>query len=75
MINAAGADDLDYLKALKPWMGSSYVTLSPPFLRNTDELGILPGFLKVWMHSSESNLTHCRHTSFGPDGGHPDNSL
>ncbi|XP_027227783.2 reticulon-4-interacting protein 1 homolog, mitochondrial [Penaeus vannamei] len=46
VINAAGPDDLDYLQALRPWMGSSYITLSPPLLRNTDELGILPGFIK-----------------------------
>ncbi|XP_042873686.1 reticulon-4-interacting protein 1 homolog, mitochondrial-like [Penaeus japonicus] len=57
VINAAGADDLDYLKALKPWMGSSYVTLSPPFLRNTDELGILPGFLKSLKQVACRNVT------------------
>ncbi|KAK7086572.1 Reticulon-4-interacting protein 1, mitochondrial [Halocaridina rubra] len=46
VIDAAGTDDMDYLKALKPWVGSSYVTLSPPFLRNTDDLGIAGGLAK-----------------------------
>ncbi|MPC56217.1 Reticulon-4-interacting protein 1, mitochondrial [Portunus trituberculatus] len=46
VINAAGADDLDYLDALRPWMGSSFVTLSPPLLRNIDSDGMILGLLK-----------------------------
>lgn len=43
IIDAAGTDDKDYVKALRPWVGASYVTLSSPFLRNTDNLGIVGG--------------------------------
>lgn len=46
VINAAGEDDFDYLKALKPWMGSSYVTLSPPLLRNIDDMGLVAGLCR-----------------------------
>lgn len=46
VINAAGTDDMDYLNALRPWMGSSYVTLSPPLLRNIDNTGMVMGLLK-----------------------------
>lgn len=46
VINAAGTDDLDYLDALRPWMGSSFVTLSPPLLRNIDSDGMALGLLK-----------------------------
>lgn len=47
VINAAGTDDLDYVHALRPWIGSSYVTLSPPLLRNIDDSGLAVGLLKV----------------------------
>lgn len=47
VVNAAGTDDLDYLDALRPWMGSSFVTLSPPLLRNIDSDGMALGLLKV----------------------------
>ena len=47
IVDASGADDLDYVKALRPWVGASYVTLSPPFLRNADNLGIAGGVVKV----------------------------
>lgn len=46
VINAAGTDDLDYVHALRPWIGSSYVTLSPPLLRNIDDSGLAVGLLK-----------------------------
>lgn len=47
IINAAGNDDLEYLAALKAWKGASYITLSPPLLRNIDETGLAGGLLKV----------------------------
>lgn len=47
IINAAGRDDLDWLAALKAWKGASYITLSPPLLRNIDETGLAGGLLKV----------------------------
>lgn len=50
VINAAGEDDFDYMKALKPWMGSSYITLSPPLLRNIDDVGLVAGLCRVTLH-------------------------
>lgn len=47
IINAAGNDNLEYLAALKAWKGASYITLSPPLLRNIDETGLAGGLLKV----------------------------
>ncbi|KAG7164484.1 reticulon-4-interacting protein 1 homolog, mitochondrial-like isoform X2 [Homarus americanus] len=46
VINATGEDDLDYMKALKPWKGCSYITLSPPLLRNIDSMGLAAGLFK-----------------------------
>ncbi|XP_066978758.1 reticulon-4-interacting protein 1 homolog, mitochondrial-like isoform X2 [Macrobrachium rosenbergii] len=46
VIDAAGTDDIDYVKSLRPWVGASYVTLSPPFLHNADNLGIAGGVVK-----------------------------
>lgn len=46
VINASGVNDIDYMKALKPWMGASYVTLSPPLLRNIDDMGMVNGLFK-----------------------------
>ncbi|XP_045595452.2 reticulon-4-interacting protein 1 homolog, mitochondrial [Procambarus clarkii] len=46
VINASGVEDLDYMKALKPWKGASYVTLTSPLLRNIDDLGMMVGLVK-----------------------------
>lgn len=35
------------LKFLKPYSRGVYVTLSPPFLNNTDEFGVIPGTAKT----------------------------
>ncbi|XP_068204055.1 reticulon-4-interacting protein 1 homolog, mitochondrial-like [Palaemon carinicauda] len=60
IIDAAGTDDIDYMKALKPWVGASYVTLSPPFLRNADDLGVPGGVLKSLREVVCRNVTTLR---------------
>ncbi|KAK4310175.1 hypothetical protein Pmani_018238 [Petrolisthes manimaculis] len=57
IINAAGKDDLEYLSALKPWMGASYVTLSPPLLTNIDQRGLAAGLIKSAREIACQNLT------------------
>ncbi|XP_076046554.1 NAD(P)H oxidoreductase RTN4IP1, mitochondrial-like [Oratosquilla oratoria] len=46
ILNASGTEDMDYLQALKSWTGASFVTLSPPLLRNTDKMGIVRGMMQ-----------------------------
>ncbi|CAL4065482.1 unnamed protein product, partial [Meganyctiphanes norvegica] len=46
VLDACGTDDLVYMEALRPWMGSSYVTLSSPMMRNIDSNGLIPGLFE-----------------------------
>lgn len=46
VLDACGTDDMVYMEALRPWMGSSYVTLTSPMMRNTDSSGIIPGLVE-----------------------------
>ncbi|KAK2715067.1 hypothetical protein QYM36_009903 [Artemia franciscana] len=65
ILDAAGTNNPKYLDMLKPWKYSKYVTLSPPFLSNTDTLGLAGGLLKNVFELTSSNiLSHIKGSSY-----------
>ena len=46
IVDASGNNDSTYIKGLKEWRGASYVSLTPPLLKNIDNLGFITGSIK-----------------------------
>jgi reticulon-4-interacting protein 1, mitochondrial len=69
ILNASGQPDNPHLDCLKEWRMARYITLSPPWLKNTDTYGIPLGTIKSALDIAFQNVHLVRSKGAGVQWG------